>query len=140
MRQPKFRAWIEKYKEMLDVHSINFAVAEVRTYKSVGIKEKAISNVFTLLDNVPYIVKAVIMQFTGLKDKNGVDIYEKDYVILGNKGMYVIDFINGKFEAFYLNSDGSYDDEFEGGLANCQSKEMKVIGNIYQNPELLEEL
>ena len=65
------------------------------------------------------------MQFTGLHDKNGKEIYEGDVVIFGgSKIPKVMEFVRG---GFWL--DGIY-----GG---AEAYRMEVIGNIYENPELL---
>ncbi len=68
----------------------------------------------------------VLMQFTNLKDINGKEIYEKD--ILRNPDL------NGWFsgpEKFLVEFGNGYYKYFEG------FKESEVIGNIYENPDLL---
>lgn len=72
-----------------------------------------------------------LMQFTGLKDKNGKEIFEGDIVKCGNKNeeIKVIEFINGGF-GYEGNTWDYWEDEFG-------HDKMEVIGNIYQNPELL---
>lgn len=74
----------------------------------------------------------VVQQFTGLKDKTGKEIYEGDILSLGGgmrKKLHEIVFIDGTFT--FENT--PYDNEgiFESNLH-------KIIGNIYENPELLE--
>tara|TARA_R110002049_G_scaffold203711_1_gene374310 strand:- start:15960 stop:16292 length:333 start_codon:yes stop_codon:yes gene_type:complete len=67
-----------------------------------------------------------LMQFTGLKDKNGVDIYDGDIVQDEEHYYSVISWDND--DSMYVASD-------VGGLADMCFP-VKVIGNIYENPEL----
>jgi len=74
----------------------------------------------------------VIMQFTGLKDKNGKDIYEGDVVLIKtgvfiwkSKGQCEVEFWDGRFMSGKEN------------LSNWT--DVEVIGNIYENPELKED-
>ena len=82
----------------------------------------------------------ILMQYTGLKDKNGKEIYEGDIVKCGygigkviyNAGCFMIEWIDDKeaMMEFIFSRDGIYPrrhgDEF-----------LEIIGNIHQNPELL---
>lgn len=81
------------------------------------------------------------LEFTGLKDKNGKEIYEDDIVkISGNDPMIAkIDWMEvDAFEVYGCNVWtflGAYDREYKLGT-NIQES-VEVIGNIYENPELL---
>ena len=69
---------------------------------------------------------AVLMQYTGLKDKNGKEIYEGDIIKYDNKEIYKIEWnyeICGWHPMIRLSN--PYSDYFE------------ILGNIYENPELL---
>lgn len=77
----------------------------------------------------------VLMQYIGLKDKNGKEIYEGDIVSYFGGG-YGIVYYDEQFAAFRIEilKTGKYTDmEFIAKYGD-------VIGNIYENPELLEEV
>lgn len=88
---------------------------------------------------------AVIMEHTGLYDMNGVEIYEGDVLRYvhpyepdyGQQEIYQVEWKGFGFEARWLNP---YFDRCtsDGRLALVGAdKEMVIIGNIYENPELL---
>lgn len=74
------------------------------------------------------------MQYTGLNDKNGKEIYEGDIVQFTIEHEEEIDDVTYK-EAVHF-SEGCFNVDGEVPL-NAFSDECEVIGNIYENPELL---
>lgn len=80
-----------------------------------------------------------IMQYTGLKDKNGKEIYEGDIVISANNSTHEIKFGEWEIrmdEGENINGIGF---SFSGGepFAESVGKPYEIIGNIYETPELL---
>lgn len=76
-----------------------------------------------------------IMQYSGLKDKNNKEIYEGDIVTLHNSRYKVI--FNMEQARFVLRDDKF---EMEIPFTNNNNERMEIIGNIYENPELMEEV
>lgn len=123
-RKIKFRAYLKNYNEIYEVISIDFSNEEV---------------LVTNKDNDEMIVcfeDIVLLQYTGLKDKNGKEIYEGD--ILG--GDYYVDGVAGK--VVYDNEIGVWSIFYLGGgcdfLCNVVNNSI-VVGNMYKNTELLKE-
>lgn len=123
MREFKFRAWSETLKKM-DYSPMN----------AIG------------FDGCIYFGNAditgfhdCIMQYTGLHDKNGKEIYEGDIVantVNDRKaevkfGEYISEFGTRLYGFYYHTCDYQYD-------VRADTKNMYIIGNIYENPELLE--
>ena len=85
-------------------------------------------------------------QFTGLYDKNGVEIYEGDIIDIHQTvcgcNLFEIVWDKTKWNARYamkMNTSGLYEYSFNELIeANILEKEVEIIGNIYDNPELLE--
>lgn len=148
MREIKFRAWEKNLKEMIPINSINFKSHTVN-----------IESAWRFLDEIE------LMQYTGLKDKNGVEIYEGDiarYHTTWNETLGIVKF--GEYEqdgsggeysgtrciGFYVERTriipSAWDIEIdedptereEERTISILSYEYEVIGNIYENPELLE--
>jgi len=129
MRQIKFRAW-DKTSDVMrtDISSID--------YDSTG--NICQINVITGTDILFPEKEAVLMQYTDLKDKNGVEIYEGDIVDCERHGFTTsIEYYGG---AFRCRSEGVplslYIDECYADKDD--NNQLEVIGNIYENPELLE--
>ncbi|MEX3487350.1 YopX family protein [Staphylococcus warneri] len=128
----KFRAWYKSEKKMKRVYSIGFN----EQGEAISIQDEFADNyeAYAMYDVSDY----ELMQSTGIKDKNGVEIYEGDIIHHAEKPN---PFFNSPFEIIQARTGEWILDNYQGGtvLAFSQPEELEVIGNIYENPELLEE-
>lgn len=126
MREIKFRAWDKTEKEMFmpdtENNNENFFAGFVNGVLRCSESQYDEDDDF------------ILMQYTGLKDKNGKDIYEGDLVNNEDNETAVIIYETGSFLLQYPDSPLDFDSLFD-----FQDDRLEIIGNIYQNPELLEE-
>lgn len=126
---PKLRAWLKYDKEMKNVLAF-----DTRGHSFLGIEGPHVT-VGGWCDNFEVGKQAVLMQSTGLKDKNGVEIFEGDIVRWHDVVTwdYSVTFKDG---VFCISDDPS--SNFYHLKEDINGK-FEVIGNIYENPELLEQ-
>jgi uncharacterized phage protein (TIGR01671 family) len=135
MREIKFRAWHVDTQQMLP----NAQTGVIRTFT----------------ENGSYLVKECkYMQYTGLKDKNGKEIYEGDILEFTDKwewyrssygikmnfaGPSELKELQEKYAAEPMHRREVKFDPLEGyGLSKGDLEDyFEIIGNIYENPELL---
>ena len=141
MRAIKFRAYVKETNEVFPVGNIYFFDEDVLVWGCGNEDCGTCGDLYPLSD-------VILLQYTGLKDKNGKEIYEGD--IIEN----VSDMVNfqgvkisgksvkryrigwhekGKWHSFRTHSNN------HKGIVGVYKPEIysEVIGNIYENPELL---
>lgn len=117
-REIKFRAWHKRNKNIHEPSSM-FQITTNGNIYSSGLN---------VTDDY------VLMQYTGLKDKNGKEIYEGDVLqMLGDRLKIIIEFKGGHFFGKNISSTKYTHPEFN----NRNWNHWEILGNIYKNPELL---
>jgi hypothetical protein len=87
-------------------------------------------------ERADHISDYILMQYTGLKDKNGKEIYEGDVISLG-KHPYEVGWGEDGFESYYGYTGVVLRGAYEESTDSTSATKWEIIGNIYENPELL---
>jgi len=124
MREIKFRAWDNENKVMgyFPNDDNMFEIQDFRGFINCYEFSDIISN-----------VKYEIMQYTGLKDKNGKEIYEGDVLRYKKSGLFykvLCDFECGRY--FFVKQEENKIIDISWHI------QMEVIGNIHENPEIID--
>lgn len=127
---PKFRVWMKSLKWMCDVTNISF------DSKFVDICQQGDTERYTEM-SVEFD-EITLMQSTGLVDKNGKEIFEGD--ILDYKGRKALVRWHGSYASFiYRFVDEPHKRNAEWKPLYLAYMKCEIIGNVYENPELLED-
>lgn len=132
MREIKFRIWCKQTDEMHAVERMGFEEGEL-WYVEDENKET----------DPPYFMDrndSVLMQYTGLKDKNGREIYEGDIISGVTKQNLEVVFQQGSFGMNVMMRVSFHKDERKPFFTtlNCyESDDLEVIGNVYEDNHLL---
>jgi len=127
-REIKFRAWDKKTKQFIPPEI--FAVGFTGHVWEWNTEKKRLSNADGQYE---------LMQFTGLKDKNGKEVYEGDIIkkLITREGFEPE---HSFTEVKWKKVEDNWDQDGFVGFTTYPAEDGEVIGNIYENPELLKEI
>ncbi len=128
MKELKIKAWLKKEKKMVSIIGIDFNYEYIRYTED--------DNLFNENYKTAEFKNIELLQFTGLKDNGGQELYEAD-VIKFNDG---IDDIYGLIS--YDDEDGTYRVSYENITEYLSDREgdFEIVGNIFENPGLHKQL
>ena len=131
MREIKFRAWDKGLKRMI---YLSEPTVENDDFSGIVFK---LRDYFVSAFSSDRIEDLELMQYTGLRDKNGREVYEGDIVRF--KDWWDEEMVG---EVRYSEKDMAFTivNDFWDGFPIMYADDLEVIGNIYENPELLEEV
>lgn len=126
---PKFRAWDKTHKKlgMIDADMQDGLFQSVKIFDEDG-------------DDWQESENFILMQSTGLEDKNGKEIFEGDVVVMDGWRRQVVTFGTQEVEEDFgsVRIYRGFNLYLGGGYPNAVMSTFEVVGNIYENPELVE--
>lgn len=136
MREIKFRGYSKSFNIMFDYDMLEMASAEMVDIcnKELKVSVPESTNIQMGLFLPTEDEDLALMQYTGLKDKNGKEIYEGDIVEVIDK--YAKRVFTG--EVSFIDASFVIKNDYSTNY-RWMDYDVKVIGNIYENPELMEE-
>ena len=133
---PKYRAWYMLAEEMInEILMISFVRKEI-----IGKFSDGSTSVPLKFEDKRNGEDVILMQSTGLKDKNGKEIFEGDILAVetDDETLNVNVFWDEEHALFMFESKQYNGKEALAELLEDYSYPFEIIGNIYENPELLE--
>ena len=127
MKEIKYRAWLKEKEMLVEVLGISFEEKYVR----LPIESEP-SDEYWWYETAWGFDEVELMQFTGLEDKNGVEIYEGDILINRHE--------EDTGEVVFEDGSFFWETETFTQLLGEINDEIEVIGNIYENHELIKEV
>ncbi|HFU3721136.1 TPA: YopX family protein [Streptococcus suis] len=126
---PKFRVWDTVKESMSEVQAIVYVEEKIYPIYSKVIRRY-----------IPFN-EAILMQYTGLKDKNGKEIFEGDILKCTSfDGSFWYETVSWDSTlAGFATQQNGYDATAISYITDSKAITVEIIGDIYQNPELLEE-
>ena len=115
MREIKFRAWQKGGTKMIDLQKITPLIL---SHDQDGVF-------------LPFHKDIYIMQYTGLKDKNGVEIYEGDILSFVPAGSMLFNHPYAPFVVSWVEKEARFTDW-------SPRDRVEIIGNVFENPELVD--
>lgn len=139
MRDIKFRAWDKVSKKMLKIGLMDLDDMTIYNARSGDFRcSYQRKTKYSDFEEFKDVKRLIFMQYTGIKDKNGKEIYEGDIFATDNNHNFTVIYEDTRF----IGVDG---DRSGKGYVCCVdscykngSSSIEVIGNVYENPELLE--
>ena len=128
---PKFRVWNEKTESFIDYGDLMLDLKNGKVYSGdVGIPEYTID-----VTN-----QVILMQYTGCRDKNGIEIYEGDVIKDKYDKTWLVQWYVGAFVITNKIPDSDGQTTTYSHFSNVSNRHFyfEVIGNMWENPELLE--
>ena len=128
---PKFRVWNEKTESFIDYGDLMLDLKNGKVYSGdVGIPEYTID-----VTN-----QVILMQYTGCRDKNGIEIYEGDVIKDKYDKIWLVQWYVGAFVITNKIPDSDGQTSTYSHFSNLSNHHFyfEVIGNMWDNPELLE--
>ena len=133
MREAKLKAWVKERKIMADVLIVNYKESTVQLPIETDVTDD-----YWWDETVWSFEEIELLQYTGLNDKNGKEIYEGD----------VVKYLDGEFSfiakvawsdwMWYLEGINPKESFMFDDVADNETADVEIIGNIYEHPHLLE--
>ncbi len=145
LEPPKFRAWDNQDKVMRPVNAITWEydmhwsggkadVYQKQLYATMakpgywdGLSANGIENEPVLYD----LKRPMLMQFLGTYGRNNAELYVGDFYVLDNRRKNQWIYLASSVQEFYENK--GYE---EGEMGADYQKTLKIVGNVYANPEM----